>query len=257
MTFLQKNRLWQKKEGLRRASGYKAGRGITIAACVLMLAMTAAGCGKVKDPIPVDLSSGYMEELQYDAAGDNNTDVEDAAGSDAGENAGSGTADGSADTDDGVKNDTPGGENGSAGDSTEDDAEKKGENDSAAAQDESAQQTQNQSVGTAQMEGDVLSVSQDSFVVARNETFTEDGASYMVGAAPGYEDEEDKITVRVSKSCAFQYKTLKNGGIHPEDVSTKEGSYTDLQEGLLVAIQGNWQDDGSFLADTVVISNFV
>lgn len=68
------------------------------------------------------------------------------------------------------------------------------------------------------MEGDVLSVSQDSFVVARNETFTEDGASYMVGAAPGYEDEEDKITVRVA---------------------------------------GSWQDDGSFLADTVVMSKFV
>lgn len=107
------------------------------------------------------------------------------------------------------------------------------------------------------MEGDVLSVSQDSFVVARNETFTEDGASYMVGAAPGYEDEEDKITVRVAGSCAYQYKTVKNGGINPEDVSIKEGSYADLQEGLLVVIQGSWQDDGSFLADTVVMSKFV
>lgn len=242
MTFLQKNRLQQKKEGLRRAGGYKAGRGITIAACALMLAMTAAGCGKVNEPIPVNLSAGDMKDWQDDAAGDYNTDAEDAAGSDADENAGSDTTDRG---------------DGSAGDSTEDDAGKKGENDSMAAQDESTQQTQNQSVGTAQLDGNVLSVNQDSFVVARNETFTEDGASYMVGAAPGYEDGEDKITVRVAESCAFQYKTVKNGGIHPEDVSTKEGSYADLQEGLLVAIQGSWQDDGSFLADTVVISNFV
>lgn len=209
---------------------------IATAVCLLTLAFTAAGCGKVEDPVPVRLSAGDMKDLQDDATGDNNADAENVAG----ENAGSGTEDGSADTDDGVKNGTLG-----------------GENDSAAAQDESAQQTQNQSVGTAQLEGDVLSVSQDSFVVARNETFTEGGASYMVGAAPGYEDEEDKITVRVAESCAYQYKTVKNGGINPEDVSTKEGSYADLQEGLLVVIQGSWQDDGSFLADTVVMSKFV
>lgn len=187
MTFLQKNHRWQKEDNLRRTGKGKTDRVAKITACLLMLAVTAAGCGKVEEPVPVELSVGDMKDLQ----------------------------------------------------------------------DESAQQTQNQSVGTAQMEGDVLSVSQDSFVVARNETFTEDGASYMVGAAPGYEDEEDKITVRVAGSCAYQYKTVKNGGINPEDVSIKEGSYADLQEGLLVVIQGSWQDDGSFLADTVVMSKFV
>lgn len=43
---------------------------IATAVCLLTLAFTAAGCGKVEDPVPVRLSSGDMEDIQNDMAGE-------------------------------------------------------------------------------------------------------------------------------------------------------------------------------------------
>lgn len=40
------------------------------------------------------------------------------------------------------------------------------------------------------------------------------------------------------------------------DNSEKEGNFADLQEGISVIIQGNWQDDDSFRADSIVMSSF-
>lgn len=251
MAIMQKNGLRQKKENLRRAGGNKSGRGITIAACVLMLAITAVGCGKVEEPIPVDLSDGNMEEMQDDGAG---KDAANQTGAD---------AENREDTRDGeAKPDADENAGGSAADQAdigaENDAAKEAERDSS--QGDSEQQTQDvqqSSVGSAELEGDVLSVNQDSFVVSQIETWTEGDASYAVDAAPGYEEEEKRITVHVTGNCVYQYQTVKNGGIDPEDVSTREGSFSDLQEGILVTMKGNWQDDGSFLADSVVMSEIV
>ncbi|MCX4339544.1 MAG: hypothetical protein OSJ72_07850 [Lachnospiraceae bacterium] len=210
MAIIQKNGLRQKKAGLRKADRNKAGRGITIVACILMLAITAAGCGKVEKPIPIDLSAGNMEELQ-------------------GENAGG------------------------AEDDAINDATKEVEQDSA--QGNSEQNAQ--SVGSTQLEGDVRSVEADSFVICKNETWEEDGYSYGICPAPGYEDESDLLTIHTTKDCDYQYKTVKNGGMNPEDVSTREGSFADVKEGLAVTIQGSWQEDGRFLADSVVLMEFV
>ena len=51
----------------------------------------------------------------------------------------------------------------------------------------------------------------------------------------------------------YQYRTVKNGGINPEDVSSRDGSFADVREGMSVIMGGNWQADGSFLADSVVL----
>lgn len=188
MLFLQK-----KKESLRK-------RNKTIAAVfgVILLALTAAGCGKIKEPIPVDLSSGNMEDV----------------------------SDGDAKVDTG----------------------------------ETAQQTeeiQPYSVGNAELDGNVQSIGADSFVVARAETWSEGDAQYMVSAASGCEDEEDLITVHVNQNCVWEFKTVKNGGVNPEDISTREGSFADLQDGMAINSKGNWQDDGSFLADSIVMMIFI
>lgn len=67
---------FQKVAGLHNAGGMMTGqigkrnRGRVILAivCVLMT-VTTAGCGKTEEPIPVELVSGDMEELQSDTAG--------------------------------------------------------------------------------------------------------------------------------------------------------------------------------------------
>lgn len=229
MAFLLKNHLRHKKEGLRSANRRKAGRGITVAAYVLMLAMTVAGCGKVEEPVTVDLSAGNMEELQSETAGDSDADNGDAAGKeakpDANENAQSDTADQA---------------DGGAEDDAKNDAAKEVAQDS------------------TQLEGDVRSVEADSFVICKNETWEEDGCSYgIAGPAPGYEDESDLLIIHTTKDCEYQYKTVKNGGMNPEDVSTRDGSFTDVKEGLAVTITGSWQDDGSFLANSIVMMEIV
>lgn len=113
------------------------------------------------------------------------------------------------------------------------------------------------SVGNTEIEGDVRSLSADSFVICKHETWSEDGASFAAAAAPGYEKEEDMITVHVAENCVYEYRTVKNGGVSPEDVSTREGTFADLKERMSIIINGNWQDDGSFLADSIVMMEFV
>ena len=61
----------------------KRSRGMAAAACLLLAVLTAA-CGQVEEPVPVQLSSGNMEE-SYEA--DGGADAEDAADADNGQQA--------------------------------------------------------------------------------------------------------------------------------------------------------------------------
>lgn len=179
----------------RRAGKRNRGRAVLAMVCALMT-VTAAGCGKTEEPVPVELVSGDMEELQNDIDGDGAQDAE------------------------------------------------------------SDSEAQAQSVGSEELDGDVLSVSGDSFVISKSETYTDGDASVAVGVAPGYEEEEDRITVHVSKGCVWEFQTVRNGGANPGDVSTRDGSFADLKEGISTRMKGSWQGDGSFLADSVVMSIF-
>ncbi len=183
----------------------KRSRGMAAAACLLLAVLTAA-CGQVEEPVPVQLSSGNMEE-SYEA--DGGADAEDAADADNGQQAA-------------------------------DSGNKSGE-----------------AAGVAELEGNVHSVSQGSFVVTRTEVWSEEGADVAVAVAPGYEEEEDLITVHVSQNCGWQYKTVKNGGINPEDISSREGLADELKEGMAIHMEGSWQEDGSFLAESIVMTTFM
>lgn len=112
-------------------------------------------------------------------------------------------------------------------------------------------------VGNTEIEGDVRSLSEDGFEICKLETWSEDGSSFAAAPAPGYEKEENMITVHVAENCVYEYRTVKNGGVSPEDVSTRGGTFADLKERMSVIINGNWQDDGSFLADSMVMMEFV
>ena len=195
MTDMQK-----KKVGLRKRS-----REMSAAACFLLAVLTAA-CGQVEEPVPVQLSSGDMEETYEEDGG---ADAEEAADANNGQQA--------ADTEN-----QPG-----------------------------------EAAGVAELEGNVHSVSQGSFVVTRTEVWSEEGADVAVAAAPGYEEEEDLITVHVSQNCGWQYQTVKNGGVNPEDISSREGLADELKEGMAIHMEGSWQEDGSFLAESIVMTTFM
>lgn len=216
--------------GMSGQVGKRNRRRVVLAIACALMTVTAVGCGKAEEPAPVDLSSGNMEELQNETgedSGANGADGKDEENfeNDVAEEAG-------ADAKDGAENGTPE----KAGQNTD------GENGTGA-----------QSAGNEQLEGDVQSVESDSFVICKHDTWVEDGVSYAVAPAPGYEEESDLVTIHMAENCVYQYETVKNSGINPEDVSSREGSLADLEEGLAVTIKGKWQTDGSFLADSIVM----
>lgn len=230
--------LLQKKKEIYR----KAIRAMVSAVCLSSLVLMATGCGKVEEPIPVQLFSGNVEELQNDTAGEIEDDAEKETAGDVNydpEDVSAGTT--KIDADDDM--------NESAGNGSENNVAQKDI--------QQSEDTQPNSVGNAELDGNVRSIGADSFVAARAETWSEGDAKYMTASAPGYEDEEDLITVHVDPNCVWEFKTVKNGGINPEDVSSREGSFADLKEGIAINSKGSWQADGSFLADSIVMMLFV
>lgn len=110
--------------------------------------------------------------------------------------------------------------------------------------------------GTEELDCNVKSIGQDSFIVCRNTTYSDGDTDIVVGPAPGYEEADDLVTVYVNENCSYQYKTVRNGGVNPEDVSSREGSFGDLKNGMLCTVRGSWRD-GYFYADSIVMSEFV
>lgn len=231
MAFLQK-----KKEILRKAI-----RVVLSAVCLSSLVFMTAGCGKVEEPVPVQLSSGNVEELQNDTIGELENGSEEAAAGDVNSD----------------PEDVPGGESKVDADDDMSESAGNGSENNTAQKTSRTDEERDANEDSKELEGNVRSIGADSFVAARVEVWSDGDADYAVGAAPGYEKEEDLITVYVNQDCVWEFKTVKNGGINPEDVSSREGSFSDLKEGISVHIKGSWQDNGSFLADSIVMMQFV
>ncbi len=205
----------------------KIAKALAVLTALIVAAGLFGGCGKEEEGLQIETIENGQEDTGNDAP--EKAGQED-AGSDAPEDAGQENAGSDAPENAGQTDKEQGG----------------GGEDNAAP-----------SVGNTEIDGDVRSLSADSFVICKHETWTEDGASFATAAAPGYEKEEDMITVHVAENCVYEYRTVKNGGVSPEDVSTREGTFADLKERMSVTINGNWQDDGSFLADSIVMMEFV
>ena len=105
-----------------------------------------------------------------------------------------------------------------------------------------------------ELTGNVQSVGADSFVISKITTEHHEDYDLAVSVAPGASGEE-LTTVYVTDAAVYQYRTVKNGGINPEDITSREGSYGDLQEGLSVILRGHWEKD-SFYADNLVMMKF-
>lgn len=110
--------------------------------------------------------------------------------------------------------------------------------------------------GTEELNCNVISVGQDSFVASKNNAYSDGDRDTLVGPAPGYEEVDDLVTVYVNENCSYQYVTVRNGGVNPEDVSARDGSFGDLKDGMLCAMKGSWRD-GSFYADSIKMKVFV
>lgn len=204
--------------------------------CALMLATLTTGCGKEKEePIPVDLSSESRQNGEENRIQSTEEDTT--------EDLPEGDASAEEDKQTEAKK--------AAAEENQPPTEDKQTEDSAQAS------QADQASGTEELECDVKSIGQDSFVAIKCTTYSDGDKGFMVSApAPGYEEADDLVTVYVNENCTYQYKTVRNGGVNPEDVSSREGSFGDLKDGMLCNVKGSWRD-GAFYADSIVMSEFV
>lgn len=111
--------------------------------------------------------------------------------------------------------------------------------------------------GTEELLGNVVSIGENSVVVSQS--FTEEsqdgGAEVMWAPAQGSENEV-LVNVICTADTQYEYKTVKNSGINPEDVETRAGNFSDIKENLHLAMTGSYQGN-DFYAVKVSISEFV
>lgn len=76
-------------------------------------------------------------------------------------------------------------------------------------------------------------------------------------AAAGCGKEEEGLQIEAIENGQEDTGNAAAENAGQEDVSTRGGTFADLKERMSVIINGNWQDDGSFLADSMVMMEFV
>lgn len=123
----------------------------------------------------------------------------------------------------------------------------------AMAKDSSADRPDNAQDET-ELEGDVISIGEDSMVVSKIDTYVEDGNAVAVS---DLSEDAALITVFFSENTEFIVKTVKNGGVNGgSDVEKKAGTSADLQEGRTVLMTGSCEGE-DFRAEQVIIYHFV
>lgn len=122
-------------------------------------------------------------------------------------------------------------------------------------EEDAAEDLPDEDVSAEELVCNVKSIGQDSFAAVKCTTYSDGDKDIMTSPAPGYEEADDLVTVYVNVNCTYQYKTIRNGGVNPEDVSSREGSFADLKDGMICNVKGSWRD-GAFYADSIVMEEF-
>ena len=105
--------------------------------------------------------------------------------------------------------------------------------------------------GSDELSVDVESVGDNS--VVGNKIFIEsgsDGNSEIMTVGVG-EDNKVLVTVYFAENASYVYRIIRNGGA---DVETRDGSFSDIKEGLTLHLTGYYKGE-DFYADKVVISD--
>lgn len=231
----------------------KKNRIVLALVCAMMVMMLATGCGEEKEaPIPVDLSS---ENLQQGTE-ENNQNNDEGGDKSAGEDKQSDAGDKASGQADGDRRSEADNQEAKEDNSSQEDDKEAGDNPSQINDKSKGENSQTgQSSGNEELVGDIRGdIGQESFVLCKH-TIESDG-NVAIAVAAGAEEADDLVTVYVNQGCTYRYKKIKNGGINPEDISEREGSFGDLKEGMTCILKGSWQE-GSFYADSIEMEEFV
>lgn len=101
--------------------------------------------------------------------------------------------------------------------------------------------------------GDVVSIGEASVVVSKIYIESSAIGEGDVMIVRGGGDDQELINVYFEQDASFTYMTIRNGG---KDVETREGSFSDITEGLIVEMTGRYEGE-DFWANHVDISYVV
>lgn len=105
-----------------------------------------------------------------------------------------------------------------------------------------------------ELDGDVRSIGESSVVLSKifsETTESDEGTVWILSSLGG--DNEVLVTVYFEENADYIYKTIRNGG---KDVDTREGSFSDIKEGMILLLNGRYVGK-DFYADHVEIDNVV
>lgn len=111
---------------------------------------------------------------------------------------------------------------------------------------------------TEQLDGNVRGIGDNGIVIIKVKTEElEDGVSLAIQPASGNETAEDYVDVNFTDDTTFELHVVKNGGVNPdEDVTVKEASISDIVGDMSVTLEG-YYDGEVFVAEKVVLYEFV
>ena len=101
--------------------------------------------------------------------------------------------------------------------------------------------------------GDVVSIGEESVVVSKIYIESSAIGEGDVMIVRGGGDDQELINVYFEENASFTYMTIRNGG---KDVETREGSFSDITEGLILEMTGRYKGE-DFWASHIDISYVV
>ncbi len=111
---------------------------------------------------------------------------------------------------------------------------------------------------TEQLNGNVRGIGDNGIVIIKVKTEElEEGVSLAIQPASDNETAEDYVDVNFTDDTTFELRVVKNGGVNPdEDVTVKEASISDIVGDMSVTLEG-YYDGEVFVAEKVVLYEFV
>ncbi|MCM1127746.1 MAG: hypothetical protein NC429_14900 [Lachnospiraceae bacterium] len=108
------------------------------------------------------------------------------------------------------------------------------------------------------LDGTVKSIGDEGLVIIKTRIEeTDEGVSLAIAPAEGHEAEEDLVDVSFAENVNYELHTVKNGGVNPdEDVSIKGASFSDIKREASLILEG-YYEGSAFIAEKVVIYEFV
>lgn len=97
--------------------------------------------------------------------------------------------------------------------------------------------------------GDVIDIGENKLTV--NKPFFVEGDTAVTIVGEGAET----VTVYVSDTTVYEFQEVRNGGIHAEDITSREGSFDDIEIGSSLVMTGSWKNE-DFYASEIIIYKF-